>query len=299
MRIKSYFASRVELAVERAQAELGEDAILLSSRRTEGDAIEFGAYEVVFGSNAAEGEGGDPHEMDDTPDGEFLERELAAIGDVVPMWSGGKEIAHSEQPDHTLPADPIGPPRVIVFIGPGGAGKTSSLMKMAFILSAVRNSRVRLVQMDGNRLAPREPLRTFSEILNVPFLLAGGIVSTDLLPADSSEYVLIDTPGFAPSDTKALECLANFLRDIPGHLTHLVLPAWWPPSELGAVQSRFAPFSPDHLLITRADEVSGSSVQSLAAACPLPISLVSAGRHASAGFSNTRYLTQTPRIKAA
>ena len=51
MCIKSYFANRVAVAVELAQRELGEDAVLLSTRLTEGEAREFGKYEVVFGIN--------------------------------------------------------------------------------------------------------------------------------------------------------------------------------------------------------------------------------------------------------
>ena len=49
MKIKSYFASSVEQAIQQAREELGAEAMLITSRRASPDARQFGAYEVVFG----------------------------------------------------------------------------------------------------------------------------------------------------------------------------------------------------------------------------------------------------------
>jgi flagellar biosynthesis GTPase FlhF len=48
MRIKSYFAKSVDEAILQARAELGNDALLLNTRRSEGAKAEH--YEVVFGT---------------------------------------------------------------------------------------------------------------------------------------------------------------------------------------------------------------------------------------------------------
>src|SRR5271168_4293631 len=48
MRIKSYFAKSVDEAMIQARAELGNDALLLNSRKSEGGKPEN--YEVVFGT---------------------------------------------------------------------------------------------------------------------------------------------------------------------------------------------------------------------------------------------------------
>src|SRR5580698_9136962 len=52
MRIKSFFASSVELAIQEARQELGPDAMLITSRRSAPEARGMGAYEVVFGLQA-------------------------------------------------------------------------------------------------------------------------------------------------------------------------------------------------------------------------------------------------------
>jgi flagellar biosynthesis GTPase FlhF len=52
MKIKSYFASSVEQAIQEARQELGTDAMLITSRRSSPETRSLGAYEVVFGLNA-------------------------------------------------------------------------------------------------------------------------------------------------------------------------------------------------------------------------------------------------------
>jgi flagellar biosynthesis protein FlhF len=49
MTIKSFFADTVAAAIREARAQLGEEAMLLKSRRAPEEARHLGAYEVVFG----------------------------------------------------------------------------------------------------------------------------------------------------------------------------------------------------------------------------------------------------------
>src|ERR1700719_3942405 len=50
MKIKSYYASSVEQAIQKARQELGTEAMLVTSRRAAAEARHLGAYEVVFGA---------------------------------------------------------------------------------------------------------------------------------------------------------------------------------------------------------------------------------------------------------
>jgi flagellar biosynthesis protein FlhF len=51
MRLKSYFAGTVESAICLARQELGEDAMLVNSRKTHPEDRHLGAYEVVFAAS--------------------------------------------------------------------------------------------------------------------------------------------------------------------------------------------------------------------------------------------------------
>src|SRR5260370_33914585 len=48
MKIKSYFAETVTDAVQKARKEMGEDAMLVESRKAPSESRHLGAYEVVF-----------------------------------------------------------------------------------------------------------------------------------------------------------------------------------------------------------------------------------------------------------
>jgi flagellar biosynthesis protein FlhF len=50
MRTRSYFAESVQDAIERARTELGPEAMLIQSRKTDPEFQHLGAYEVVFGT---------------------------------------------------------------------------------------------------------------------------------------------------------------------------------------------------------------------------------------------------------
>jgi flagellar biosynthesis GTPase FlhF len=56
MTIKSFFADTVAAAMREARAQLGEEAMLLKSRRAPDESRHLGAYEVVFGVVQAAGE---------------------------------------------------------------------------------------------------------------------------------------------------------------------------------------------------------------------------------------------------
>jgi flagellar biosynthesis protein FlhF len=81
MRIKSYFAGSIGEAMEKARRELGPDAMLMNSKKTEMELRSLGAYEVVFAvapeaAQAAE-----------------IPGKTAVSGSVVEPQSGGKELA--------------------------------------------------------------------------------------------------------------------------------------------------------------------------------------------------------------
>ncbi len=77
MRIKSYFSSSVERAIQEAREELGGEATLITSRRSAPDARHLGAYEVVFGLAET------PETAADTPASDDLNAELTLLRDQL------------------------------------------------------------------------------------------------------------------------------------------------------------------------------------------------------------------------
>jgi flagellar biosynthesis protein FlhF len=88
---------------------------------------------------------------------------------------------------------------VFAFVGPTGAGKTTTIAKLAarYVLEH-GNADVALVTTDSYRIGAHEQLRTLSRILNIPCKIVGAQLDlgTALYDLRQCRLVLIDTAGF-------------------------------------------------------------------------------------------------------
>jgi flagellar biosynthesis protein FlhF len=88
---------------------------------------------------------------------------------------------------------------VFAFVGPTGAGKTTTIAKLAarYVLEH-GNTEVALITTDSYRIGAHEQLRTLSRILNIPCKIVGSQLDlgTALYELRQCRLVLIDTAGF-------------------------------------------------------------------------------------------------------
>lgn len=59
-------------------------------------------------------------------------------------------------------------PKVVIFIGPTGVGKTTTIAKVASQFAVEQKKKVALVTADTYRIAAAEQLRTYANIMQVP-----------------------------------------------------------------------------------------------------------------------------------
>jgi hypothetical protein len=294
MQIKSYFASRVELAVEWAHAELGEEAVLIQSKLAEGEARSLGKYEVVFGLSDPSAVQEQPMEEADGDEDEFLLRAANAVADIAPSQSRtrpAQSVRVNALPQPQREVAPSVPsafePGAMVFVGPAGAGKTASLMKLAFALTAVRKKKVRIVEVQDPVTGGSPLLRRFTEILELPFVSRRYPTREDTIPDSDTHSVLIDTPGFTAVNADESQRLSKLFAQIPALRTQLVIPSW---ASAGAapilLTAARALARPSNLLLTHAEFAPADSARILEAAFGLPLSLVTTGRDPQSGFVN-------------
>ena len=265
MRIKSYFTNTVEAAVSLARVELGSEALLVSVRRTTEETKEYGKYEVVFGLAAPEK---GPAKAA-TP----VQRESIQIPAPVPVREPvSPRFTFSESEVERRPIDSVElesrfeiattallNPRqrcIAVLVGPHGAGKTSTLVKLAVLQGLAAGRPVEIISLDTQRIGASEALRAYATALNVGFY---PLDNPALLPhaiedlGDANNLILIDTPGFG-KDSPRLAELGNALTRRGDVETHLVVPATMGHRELRHAVDRFAFLKPASLLFTRTDE---------------------------------------------
>ena len=113
----------------------------------------------------------------------------------------GGEVIRARLADHLLPL--IGNSngaRVQVFLGPTGVGKTTTLAKLAAQASIFRHEQVGLITLDNYRIGAVAQLRTYGEIMGLPFEIAmtPAELRVALEKLQECDRILIDTAGRPP-----------------------------------------------------------------------------------------------------
>ncbi len=142
-----------------------------------------------------------------------------------------------------------------LLVGPTGAGKTTSLAKVAGRERAAGRE-LAVVTTDAHRYGAELLLRRFSRDLEVPFEVA---VSPEVLAERVKRFrrrtLFVDTAGRSPADSTGLPEL-RALRDALGEHTQvqLVVSATTKQRDLRAQIDRFRLLQPDGLIVTKTDE---------------------------------------------
>ena len=118
--------------------------------------------------------------------------------------------------------EPFAP--VELFVGPPGAGKTTTIAKIAARERAQRGRRLSLLAADGFRVGAVEQLRLYADLIGSPFAVARTPAEIERSLASTASPILVDTAGRSIGDARALE-VAERLSSLPGVRTHVVLPA--------------------------------------------------------------------------
>jgi flagellar biosynthesis protein FlhF len=176
--------------------------------------------------------------------------------------------------------------RVVMVVGPTGAGKTTSIAKLAAHLQLTDSGTVGLVSCDMFRIAAVEQLDTYARIMNMPFTAADTAQTVaDAVAEMEADIILIDTPGRGPLDADHLGALAELADVISPDETHLVLPLESARRWARLTADKFAVMRPDRLIVTKTDETDrhGGFID-LVAELKLPISYVSTGQQVPQDF---------------
>ncbi|GGY39736.1 flagellar biosynthesis protein FlhF [Bacterioplanes sanyensis] len=168
-------------------------------------------------------------------------------------------------------------------LGPTGAGKTTTIGKMAaqFVIRHGAES-VALITLDNYRIAAHDQLKTFAKILGVRWLRApqDGTLPELLKKVAKAKLVLIDSAGLASQDPHFTEQL-SMLKDCGNAVKKLlVLPLT---SQGRCLQENYEHFKSAALhgcIFTKLDECFClGPAMSIAALARLPLTLVTDGPH--------------------
>ena len=171
--------------------------------------------------------------------------------------------------------------RMVMLVGPPGAGKTITIVKLAVRLGIQRRIPIQLLSLDTMRVGGSEQLGEYARILGVDFRAIYDAAAFDeaLESCSGKKLVLIDTPGYGPAEMDEAEETAYFVSQHPEIEVQLVLPASLRASAFGKFFERFSMFEPTKLIFTHLDEVeSYGPLIEHAMTTQLPISYLACGQ---------------------
>jgi len=148
--------------------------------------------------------------------------------------------------------------KVVAFVGPTGVGKTTTIAKIAAGAALVEKAKVALITADTYRIAAIEQIKTYAEIIGVPWevVYSPRDMEMALVKRSDAELVLIDTAGRSPnSPTRMYELKSMMDAALPEEI-HLVLSATTRRQDLDNLVDRFAQVGFDKVILTKLDESS-------------------------------------------
>jgi flagellar biosynthesis protein FlhF len=213
MRLKSFTAATMAEAMEMVRAELGDDAIIVSTQRAAGTkgvritaALEQADVDLAIAELFEEGDGsGTPDAVKDALIRHGVPQRLTdrlvnaartlGIPDPVQACAAALDagFAFAHLPEHSAP-------RPFMMVGPPGSGKSIAVAKLA-ARSVLKQRDVAVITCDNIRAGATEQLAAFTRILDIELIKARGPESLRRAVEGATgmfDLVLIDSPGLNP-----------------------------------------------------------------------------------------------------
>ncbi len=176
-------------------------------------------------------------------------------------------------------------PRVILFMGPTGVGKTTTIAKIASRFTVDEKKKVALLTSDTYRIAAAEQLRTYANILEVPFrvVYTGEEACAAIEELHDFDYIFVDTAGHSHQNEEKLEDMKQMLRMVAGKAEYqvfLVLSAATKYRDLQKIASSYQEITDYQLIFTKLDETGAyGNLMNIKLFTDTPIAFVTNGQN--------------------
>lgn len=285
MRLKRFTANTTAQALTLVKQELGDDAVILSSKtltRPEGAQVEImAAIDYNQGSDLPEQKQQEnrPEPNKQSPPAPLTEEER------VSQWRDS--IISQLQTINPIINSGDGPV-ILSLVGPTGVGKTTTAAKMAAQYSLRQGLRVALISMDCYRIGATDQLLAYASIMKLPCEIA--VRKTDLGRAVTKhrncDLIIIDTAGKSPYDKEHIKELDEWFKTIPRLQSHLVVSATAKKEDIKETIRSYAPLRAAGIVLSKLDETrTYATLCQQVANARIPISCLTTGQRVPEDFA--------------
>jgi flagellar biosynthesis protein FlhF len=152
-------------------------------------------------------------------------------------------------------------PKLVIFLGPTGVGKTTTIAKISGSFAVEGKKKVALLTADTYRIAAAEQLRTYANILEVPFRVI--YTEEEIIAAiqdfKNFDYIFLDTAGHSHQNKEQIEKMRAMVDCVDGlaeKQVFLVLSATTKYKDLLRIADCYKQMSDYQLIFTKLDETS-------------------------------------------
>ena len=174
--------------------------------------------------------------------------------------------------------------RIMMFVGPTGVGKTTTLAKLAARYSYLKDKRekVGIITLDTYRIGAVEQLFQFAKMMRLPIedVIDIGDFARALRSLSFCDTILIDTIGSSQYDKEKLAKMEKFLQNAEVDIdVNLVLSSSTKLEDLREIYNNFEYLNIDTIIFTKFDETkSFGNIFSLVKEVSKPLSYFSIGQ---------------------
>lgn len=170
----------------------------------------------------------------------------------------------------------------VVLIGPTGVGKTTTIAKLAGRLALIEKKKVGLITIDTYRIGAVEQLKTYAEIMNIPFKVVITLKEMEeaINSLDECDVVLVDTTGRSSKNTMQISELRAFIQKVNSSNISLVISGTTKNKDIDAILSGYGEINYEDIIVTKLDETTSyGCLYNIAKKSNKPISYITVGQN--------------------
>lgn len=171
---------------------------------------------------------------------------------------------------------------IVVLVGPTGVGKTTTIAKVAGRLALLEKKKVGLITIDTYRIGAVEQLKTYADIMNIPFKVVFSIkdMESAIESMKDCDTILVDTTGRSSKNVMQISELRAFIEKINTKNIHLVISGITKNKDINTILEGYKVLEYNYVIVTKLDETTTyGPILNILNTAKKPLSFITTGQN--------------------